>query len=731
MGRQPGVGDAQNDPESLLNKRKSGEPRRAALSQVSAGNRLTGSTAQDNWQQQVVRYDRDGPGVLGYYLDMVATLASLCPLVVQVRDHRGVWSTTDDPVLSAALTGYRSVLADQHELVSMHVRHREALGEAWLMHVDDLGWSVATVPNVQAMSDGSVRFTDMYGKQRKVPADRVWKSWVADPYEPWRPTSPVRRALPELRRLKAATRNQTRAAESRLTTNGLIAFKPDQDGVRPLLSADDALPINATEQIVNDFVALAKESFADDDSPAAWVPFPYVGEPATPISLGRGIDEVAISVERRAIEAFARAVNFPAQLLVSGPGSANHWNEWVLQEVQHKTGLAPKLIPVCADISSVYLRPVVAKLKQRIRSWDVPPDRVRVWFDLSFIAKQPDVTGAMLEAWRLGIATRDEVAERLGLKSVMEVPSGVTEYEHWVAATTGGRVDPHVPSENRRTPPSPRVAALGGVNLEDLPDRLAAVDGRVHAALSASAVAALDALVLELVREGLKKLPAGSQERARLRGLPPWRAWRELPVDAKNQVDVDSVTRRVMERHRSTVEEVLTSAVDEVNELLAEVGVEPAEFFVEAAVAAFVAVLVGFLFDEQRDTPTGWDVGLFTARVVMTVAAGAAVGVDGLPVRSPGGTPDTRDGTPWTGSGMASGHGVVRAVARRAETAGLRLRFRWVHSFYGRPETPFPPHLALNGDVFDSPADVPGGWFPGDHPYCRCELVWTFDVGRR
>jgi hypothetical protein len=78
----------------------------------------TASASGEKWQRQVIKYDREGPGILGYYLDTVGLLASLCPLVVEVRQKDGTWMRSDDPVLAVALAGYQSKLVSQPDLVA-------------------------------------------------------------------------------------------------------------------------------------------------------------------------------------------------------------------------------------------------------------------------------------------------------------------------------------------------------------------------------------------------------------------------------------------------------------------------------------------------------------------------------------------------------------------------------------------------------------------------------------
>lgn len=801
-----------------LSPRRSGDSRTAALVPATKlRSKLRGNAGMGTeWQRRVIRYDRDGPGVLGYYLDTVGLLASLCPLVPEVMGKNGVWTRSDDPVLNVTLAGYKSELFSQPELVATHTRHREAVGECWIIWSEDIGWVVATIPNVTSTRSGdSIDFTDPYGNKRRISKERAWKSWIPDPYEPWLPTSPCRRAIPELRRLNAATRNQTRSAESRLVMNGLLAFPPDDGGARPLREAVNGGPQkDGVEQVLDDYVELAKESFDDDDAPSASVPFPYIGAAATYIELGRSIDGGALQVEEKALEAFARSVNFPSQLLTMGPGAANHWNEWLLQDVQHKMGLAPKLVPVCADITEFYFRPMLRNIKNRVGSWNVNPDRVRVGFDMSFLTKKPDTTAQAMEAYRLGIASRDQVAEMLGIEDMMVIPTGLSEYEHWELATGGkgapyaevdpdgrliipepatgppmagpdmGMMDEQMPPEEplideqmppeeqivdeqlpppsapstteMQAPPAGPPARTAAVSAEERAMRqmvtdLGEIDLRLEAELSGLVAAIKATTEQEVAKEVVKQLPPRSAERARLRELPADQVWESVGEDVRRKVDVAAIADRVAAQYEQPVQDVFAAAAVSAQEAWEEQGLTVPQFLLAAGTIVLLAGITAELVEAFGDTVTApvtapidlaGDVvererrrarrrrrtmrsgaSAMTIRSAMSAASGARLDSDNRLVASQSGMPDTLDGRPWQGStGMALGH---LSALSLAESDGWRLGYEWRHSFFGRPQEPFPPHLALDGQRFRDPADVPGGLFPGDHPHCRCALVWV------
>lgn len=747
-----------------VNSRRSGSPRTAALlvaSEVRTKLRA-GQTSGEPWQHRVMEYDREGPGVLGYYLDIVGLLASLCPLIVEERETSGEWVPSKDPVLAVALSGYRSELSSQGELVAAQVRHREGVGECWIVYSDEIGWCISTIPNVTVVrGSNAVDFTDPYGVRRRVPDGRAWRSWIMDPYEPHRSTSPIRRVLPELRRLRAATRNQTRLAESVLAMNGLLAFEPGPDGAGRVLGPEQggAQTRSKVAQIIDDYVTLAKESFEDDDAPSAAVPYPYEGPAAQYIELGRNIDAGSIQVEDKALEAFARGVNFPAQLLINGPGSANHWNEWVLQDVQHRTGLAPKITPVCDDITVAYLRPMVQVLNGQVGSWNKDPRRVRVGFDMSYLTQKPDLTAQLMEAWRAGIASREEVADALGIKELLQVPVGLSEYEHWELASGSkgapyAEVDPKgrliVPAPAPEAPaelgtgeeppsegdslqeppaPPPQLAALGVGNtsaVRRLPETLGAIDQRLEAQLSGVANAARAAAAAEVAKQ------VGTNDE-----LTPEQLWMSVDPEVRAKVDVKAVVAGVVKRYGGDVEAAYDEAVTAIEQAYDEADLTVPEFAVRVGVAVFVLYLISEVTDFFGSLATApIDIGTkFSARSLrpsttavrasMSAAAGARVDVAGRLVPSQSGMPMTTDGTPWQGTtGLALGHNSAVNMKRQP---GWKVTYVWRHGFFGQPRRPFPPHLALDGSEFDDPANVPGGLYPGDHPWCRCGLTWRIE----
>ena len=775
--------------------RRSGQTRpnqEARTSALMRATELRGQTMRSQlgvglgWQAKIIKYDREGPGVVGYYLDTVALLASLCPLVVEEQNRSGVWERSDDPVLNVLVSGYRTPLFEQHELVANHVRAREGVGEAWIIWSKDVGWHICTVPNVSAVSgvQGAVQWTDLYGITRKTPGEHVYRSWVPDPWQPWLPTSPVRRALPNIKRIHSAVRSQIRAADSRMVMNGLLAFE-DENESRPLRpeAGEDGPGREGIDDVIGSYLDLAQTGFTDDDSVAAAVPFPYLGKAAQYIELGRDIDQWAVPMEDKGIEGFARDVNFPAKLLTEGAGNSNHWNEWLLQEVQQKMGLAPKLVPVCADITTIYLRPMVAQVRNRIGTWDKDPARLRVAADYSFLASKPDKAGKALEAYRAGVIDREECMAELGYKAPLELPKGLTEYEHWQIAVgrpgapyvevdgegriivpdagdggfppMGGELPPadgdvpvEGPTDVEQAPPEePVVAALGDPEdppvqrLEAAIAALTAIDVALAAELQALATAAATAATIEVAKAVIRAHPARDPRRETLRDLPPEEVWAAADPEIRSTVDVESVAAAALAPYQPQAEAALAEAEAAIEQALDDADWSAGEVLVALGAAALLAGVL--------DTVKGWVTDPFTftrdavvkplakkvlrvpsavATAAMMVAGGAAVGLDNRMIRNPAGLPVPANGGTWAGgTGTATGHNVMEPLLNSPATlpVGVGVALKWRHGILRTPKEPFPPHKALDGYVFDDLAQVPGGWHPADHPNCTCLVTAT------
>lgn len=398
-----------------------------------------------SWQRRVRTYDREGPGFLGFTFDLKAQVAAMVPLHMEQLDRQGKWVRSTDPAAQAALAAFVGVGADQVQLIYAQFRSLQSVGEYWLCAVDTpegLRWIVAQTPQLEFRAQGEVILRT---RQDESPNDptvfRLSKSQVVrchhpDPEWSGEAYSAVRRALPDIERYRSTVRNITRTLDSRLLTNGLIWFAPD-DPDRPQRAEPDTA-IQTVEQVMADYTEIAWKALNDDSDFASFAPFPVSGASAPEyIEVGRNLDPEVMEAETKALEAVGRSLDFPQQLLVEGPGAGNHWSDLLLKDDFLTTSIAPCLGEVCGYVTTVAVRPMLSALRARGMKLE-EPERYRVSFDLTEVAKRPDTSDQMLKAWEEGVANMATVGQAIGLgeDELLQLPEGVSEYEHWLAAHT-------------------------------------------------------------------------------------------------------------------------------------------------------------------------------------------------------------------------------------------------------------------------------------------------------
>lgn len=774
--RQSGEQRAPEQGRTAALMQRASVPAKAKLMTTTTGSGRNGKS----WEDEVIDFDRNGPGILGYYLDTVALLATMVPFVVEELNSDGRWERSEDGVLSAIAAAFRGHLPQitQAELVFRAVRAREALGRCWIIADQELGWCVTARGVPQDDPDKSLVWTTMYGTQRKTPGDRVYYSWVGDTYDDWLPTSSVRRALPDLRRIRAAVRNQTRTSNSRMLTNGLLAFPDGEFSTsRPMASTrnDDGTESELTgvDALLDDFLDLAKLGFADDDSPAANIPFPYIGQKAEWISLGGDIDQGSFDSERMGIEGFARSVNFPQKLLTEGPGDSNHWNEYLLNETMIRVGLAPKVDPVADQVTACHFRPLIALFSRQLSDWHKVPARCRIVPDYDRLLQRPKQGAEMLSAYQSGVASRQEVADAFNITDKLDLPNGMSEFEFWelVSHVSGAPYSETDPDGNLIVPAAPG-GAMGGFELgtgegvtapptgipgaeptpgtdvaeppmptavtaaasksdrmdpNDVYEWAVTQDQRLEAKLDATAEVIVAAITAEIARRVVMAMPPRSEERSRLRDMDPSRVWLAAPLEARSNVDPEQVAREVVEKHRQQVQTIFVEGQQSLARRWGPLlgAVITAEAISKATSALLAAIVPWYVIRFGKGTVEKSATGATITRSAMAVAAGAKTESDMTMTVSAGNTPIPTEGGEWRGNlGMFTGHAVTQALS---SFFGQAVEWQWIHGFYGEPQDPYPPHVDLDRQRFPNPAAVPGGFSILDHPGCRCgwQLRWS------
>lgn len=687
------------------------------------------------WQERVMHMDENGPGFVGWMLDAKALIASLVPAVTQERQPDGTWARCDDEVVQAATQLIANDEADTPELVSEWYRSLDSVGErwCWFAESDDkpsIQLRTASVNQLVWSRQGDQRFAAILTdpSQTKdspdvewVPAELMMRSWVKNKRWPALAHSSYRRALPDIERYVATRRSIVRVLNSRLVTNGIVNFHvtPGERQINP--NTPGANQSNVPMK-VQDFMQASLRAMRDDLDPAGNAPFVTWGEKAPEwVEVGRFLDQNALAAEVAALEAIGRAVNFPLQLLLQGPGAGNHWSDIFLNETFLMQDVASTLSATYRDITKGPYRRV---LKGMFDKYDIQDDprHYRLWYDLSEIAKRPDDTAEVLDMWAAGLISAPAARARLGISEAEAPAAG--------ELPTRNVISNRVSTNTMPSAPKTKYAALtvGSADVTDLApvtDELNAIDQQLFDDLDGIAQSTIASIVIEAGRRALATLPPGDPLRSVLASLPEEQVWSAVPPHIRSQVDITSISGDLIPPAQANVEHRLHAAAIAILAVFAHAGIgAPRNLpgLVAAGVAMFVAGIALAAANRLRnppiESPPRW-APTSVARDSMRSATGAVA------TRDPDGLPQLPDGTWQGGDGPATGP--YSAAALLVAAPELGLLYTWVHD---DPPRPFEPHLMLNGvtwtdrtmkKVLANPNEFPGPiFFAGDHAGCRC-----------
>ena len=353
----------------------------------------------------------------------------LVDLKVRQRTPTG-YETVNDPRLTALLNMWRGDTIDQKVLFSRLVRTMDAVAEAYLVihNVTTPGrlyWQLAQTPAVTDNRDGTAT---LRGRPGARPGDR-WHHVIPDKFVhhvmvsdtewdglPW---SQLCRAIGSIERYRAVMRTISRNLDSQLAMNGILWAKA----------------VGEATNWPDEVKAWGHRAITSDDGPESVVPFMMsTAEKPEWLDVGRADHEDQIEVANLFLKAFAQDVDLPTQMLLEGPGQGNHWSAYLESDYYADYVMAPRLARATNLITETHLRPLLRALPSTAA--DLRIDDLEVFADDTRIRTRTDNADRVIRAREMGIATREAVAEVVGLEpdQVMPLPAGVDDFEAWMAS---------------------------------------------------------------------------------------------------------------------------------------------------------------------------------------------------------------------------------------------------------------------------------------------------------
>lgn len=507
------------------------------------------------------------------------------------------------------------------------------------------------------------------------------------------------------------------------------------------------------------------------------------------ITLDRPVDATAAAQRQELLQRIAQGLNLPPEVIL-GMAQSNHWTAWQVDASTFSSHIEPRAIGIVQSLGAVVFRPlleayegVTPELAARVMVWYdesevvTQPDRAQDAKDAHDRHAISD--DALRKATGFGDTDKpsdEELARRLAVaRGLVDAPTTqallamyamlgkpfldqVDARMDAIPATSsvGGAPKPAGAPDTAPKPPNPdagpppgngsdQAAALLAAAGTNPGRRLAAIDRDLFVRLRVAADAAL-ARTLEKAGARLRT-KAGKVLAARqaVNGVDNHLVASTLGaamVAAVGATDDELLADQFDQLHRqwdawvtAAQAAALATAVSSwaINDTQREAAERAqAEHRDEAwawLAGALLALARQRLYDPHPDAPEVGEhdptmaIPAAMIREAMARAGGATQA--GMTVRATdmGGIELLTNG----GAEPAGGIGTGATISQLATDVGVRVdSWLWEH---GDPNSPFEPHASLNGQIGDTEDDpVFGGWFPGDHQGCTCQLVPLYGV---
>ena len=433
-------------------------------------------------QEQVLHYDKNGPGFVGFYLDLYSTLAAEFPLVIQEYVD-GRWQLAQGGRPGELLAEIKGVGEDQKQFHQANCRAFKAVGEVAFWpnangHAN--GWhrdlphtikshgkhpTMKGRPNVY-LCESSPGVAKEYKPDAAppsglhvVPYAQMRRVWAPDTEYSSLPTSSLFRILSDIRRYETFNRNVQRSGTAALLLAGLLWIEGDAKDVvgspSPMAQSSAEAALGPLGKQIRSLMKAAQRNVDDTDerqvASAMAHPFVYKTKPER-VEIGKAVDPGMLQAKADALADAARGVDGPMSAIVEGQGAAQRLlNEWKQDSAINQAALS-----LSARVALSY---GPALLDPRLT--DEERGRFRVFVDESALDNEETDSSEDLSLWEKGVITRDALARRRGVDpaDMLPLPDGVTDYEHWLASTGSRDVVDNEVADAPVTPAAPEDGA--------------------------------------------------------------------------------------------------------------------------------------------------------------------------------------------------------------------------------------------------------------------------------
>lgn len=417
-------------------------------------------------------------GPVRFVSNMKAETCAGCRLLVEERSPSGSWVESEDARFALLFDRYANARQQAPDLVRAHAYRYGVDGEMYQVMRDTergVEWEIfpahLITVDVPRKDWVTVRLVPG-GRLSDKTAFEVPKSnvvWIMNPHEdsPMYPTAPILSAIDDLRLYQKAHKRLESKIENLLAMDGLVWFPgealtaaddrdDDEDGAGDSLAAQDS-PL---KKLYYDAARLRMSEDVRDI--AQLVPtllhWDHEYGPPQTVQLGDALDPRLLDVMRAALEAYARAENVPADLVMGGGGAGdvNHWSAWLNEESNFRIAIKPLMDRIThLDLTDSWLRPMLALS-------GIDAAMYRVGYDPTPVIARPDQSAMSLQLNRAGLLSNDATLKACNFNPDEDAMSDEADREWLLKVLSGGAA----PEEG--APPGGPMPAQPGT-LEKLP----------------------------------------------------------------------------------------------------------------------------------------------------------------------------------------------------------------------------------------------------------------------
>lgn len=359
------------------------------------------------WQDTLWDYYRDGVGAFKFGMRWHSQMMSRVRLVAALQRPTGEdpEPVTEGSVADAMLMFFNGISGQSEYLNDIDLQMQVA-GEGYvvgkLVAPGTYDWCVKSTRELDVVSGrGKRNVAQLWrmqvdeGRWEILPEDSyVFRQWFRDPEYSWRPDSPARGALKELKLIDLLERRLMSQSVSRLAMNGFLLY-----------AQEITFPINPkfkdqSDPFIAELLDIAERAIDNPASALAALPLPIKlpsehFDKFKHLPFSNPFDEKTMEILDGLYDKLSIAMNMPKEV-VTGMGSTSHWNAWTLSEEGIETHIKPDAEAYCRGLTNAYLHPWLRAAGLPISTSE---GTYVVWYDTEKLDTQPNLAEAADSAY--------------------------------------------------------------------------------------------------------------------------------------------------------------------------------------------------------------------------------------------------------------------------------------------------------------------------------------------